>query len=126
MPATGRLPDRRGEDHLGLSSARRLCHTRGRAGLARRRRQEAALLAGCYVNSLRLAAEHAIGRIAFPAISCGIYRYPVDRAAEIAVRETAAFLDGSALPEEVIFACFDKHVHAAYLAAMRDRKPVDG
>src|SRR6476646_4607944 len=37
---------------------------------------EPALLAGCYVNSLRLAAEHAIGRIAFPAISCGIYRYP--------------------------------------------------
>jgi len=87
---------------------------------------EAALLTGCYVNSLRLAAEHAIGRIAFPAISCGIYRYPVDQAAEIAVRETAAFLAGRALPEKVIFVCFDEGVHAAYLAAMRDRKPIDG
>jgi len=87
---------------------------------------EAALLAGCYANGLRLAAEHAIGRIAFPAISCGIYRYPVDQAAEIAVRETAAFLAGSALPEKVIFVCFDEGVHAAYLAAMRDRKPIDG
>jgi O-acetyl-ADP-ribose deacetylase (regulator of RNase III) len=86
---------------------------------------EAALLAGCYVNSLRLAAQHAIGRVAFPAISCGIYRYPVDQAAEIAVRETAAFLAESALPEKVIFACFDERVHGAYLAAMRDWKPVD-
>ncbi len=86
---------------------------------------EAALLAGCYVNSLRLAAQHAIGRVAFPAISCGIYRYPVDQAAEIAVREAAAFLAESALPEKIIFTCFDQHVHAAYLAAMRDWKPVD-
>jgi O-acetyl-ADP-ribose deacetylase (regulator of RNase III) len=86
---------------------------------------EAALLAGCYVNSLRLAAEHGIRHIAFPAISCGIYRYPVDQAAEIAVRETAAFLAENALPERVIFACFDESVHAAYLAAMRDRKSVN-
>src|SRR5713101_9905832 len=43
---------------------------------------EAALLAGCYVNSLRLAAEHAISRIAFPAISCGVYRFPVGQAAK--------------------------------------------
>jgi O-acetyl-ADP-ribose deacetylase (regulator of RNase III) len=87
---------------------------------------EAALLAGCYANGLRLAAVQGIKRIAFPAISCGIYRYPVDQAAEIAVRETTAFLAENALPEKVIFACFDEGVHAAYLTAMRDRKPVDG
>jgi O-acetyl-ADP-ribose deacetylase (regulator of RNase III) len=87
---------------------------------------EAALLAGCYGNSLRLAAAHGIRTIAFPAISCGVYRYPVDQAVTIAVRETLAFLAGNAVPEKVIFACFDERVHAAYLAAMRDRKPVDG
>ena len=87
---------------------------------------EAALLAGCYVNSLRLAAAHGIRTIAFPAISCGVYRYPVDQAVAIAVRETLAFLAENAVPEKVVFACFDERVHAAYLAAMRDRKPVDG
>lgn len=87
---------------------------------------EAALLAGCYVNSLRLAAEHGIRTIAFPAISCGVYRYPVDQAVTVAVRETLGFLTDNALPEKVVFACFDERVHAAYLAAMRDRKPVDG
>jgi len=87
---------------------------------------EAALLAGCYVNSLRLAAKHGIKRIAFPAISCGIYRYPVDQACKIAVRETLAFLAGNSLPETVTFACFDKGVHATYLAVMREGKPVDG
>jgi O-acetyl-ADP-ribose deacetylase (regulator of RNase III) len=87
---------------------------------------EAALLAGCYVNSLRLATPHGIRRIAFPAISCGVYRYPLDQAVTIALRETLAFLARNALPEKVIFACFDKGVHAAYLAAMRDWKPING
>jgi O-acetyl-ADP-ribose deacetylase (regulator of RNase III) len=87
---------------------------------------EAALLAGCYVNSLRLAAAHGIRTIAFPAISCGVYRYPIDQAVTIAVHETLAFLARNALPEKVIFACFDKGVHAAYLAAMRDWKPING
>jgi O-acetyl-ADP-ribose deacetylase (regulator of RNase III) len=87
---------------------------------------EAALLAGCYVNSLRLAAAHGIRTIAFPAISCGIYRYPLDQAVTIAVRETLAFLAEKPLPEKVIFACFGEGVHAAYLAAMRDWKPVNG
>jgi O-acetyl-ADP-ribose deacetylase len=87
---------------------------------------EAALLAACYASSLRLAREHGVGSIAFPAISCGVYRYPVDQAAAIALRETLAFLEANELPRQVIFACFDKGVHAAYLAALRDRKPING
>jgi O-acetyl-ADP-ribose deacetylase (regulator of RNase III) len=67
---------------------------------------EDALLASCYRRSLELAAEHALPRIAFPAISTGIYRFPSDRAALIAVRtvrETAATLPMIA---EVTFCCF--------------------
>ena len=87
---------------------------------------EAALLAACYASSLRLAREHGIGSIAFPAISCGVYRYPVDEAATIALRETLAFLEANELPRKAIFACFDEAVHAAYLAVMRDLTSLDG
>ena len=80
---------------------------------------EPALLAACYRNSLALAAQHGVRTIAFPAISCGIYGYPPDHAAAIAVAETAAFLAGSALPERVIFTAFGDVVYAAYAAALQ-------
>ncbi len=54
---------------------------------------EAELLASCYRSSLRLAVENGVRTIAFPAISCGIYGYPIDDATEIAVREAKAFLE---------------------------------
>jgi O-acetyl-ADP-ribose deacetylase (regulator of RNase III) len=79
---------------------------------------EAALLASCYASSLNLAARHGIRTIAFPAISCGIYRYPIDQATAIALRETREFLAANATPEKIVFACFDRAVHAAYLAAL--------
>src|SRR5436309_2492331 len=53
------------------------------------KRQEAELLAACYRNSLDLAAANGIHSIAFPAISCGVYGFPIEQAAEIAVREVA-------------------------------------
>ncbi len=83
---------------------------------------EAALLARCYASSLDLAARHGIRTIAFPAISCGIYRYPVDQATAIALHEVRAFLAGNAVPEKIIFACFGKDVHAAYQAALGEHK----
>ena len=83
---------------------------------------EPALLAACYRNSLVLAAQHGVRRIAFPAISCGIYGYPPEQAAAIAVAETAAFLAGSALPEQVIFTAFGDAVFAAYEAALAQHK----
>ncbi|HEV7922755.1 MAG TPA: O-acetyl-ADP-ribose deacetylase [Thermoanaerobaculia bacterium] len=72
---------------------------------------EDALLASCYRESLRLAHEHDVRSIAFPAISCGIYGFPVDRATEIAVRETRAAAGNL---ERVLFAAFGDEVARAY------------
>jgi O-acetyl-ADP-ribose deacetylase (regulator of RNase III) len=81
------------------------------------RQGEAELLALCYQSSLRLALEHAVRTIAFPAISCGIYGYPVQEACEIAVRETSAFLATEESIQKVIFACFGHDVYQAYTRA---------
>jgi O-acetyl-ADP-ribose deacetylase (regulator of RNase III) len=75
---------------------------------------EAEFLVNCYRNSLKLATDHDIRSIAFPAISTGVYRYPLEAATEIAVSETARFLGNHTLPKQVIFACFDKQTLQAY------------
>jgi O-acetyl-ADP-ribose deacetylase (regulator of RNase III) len=77
-------------------------------------RREPELLASCYRTSLELARAHNVKTIAFPAISCGVYRYPLEQAVAIAVRETAAFVAEHPLLEKVVFACFDRTVRAAY------------
>lgn len=82
---------------------------------------EAALLASCYRESLQLARENGVRTIAFPAISCGVYGYPVGEAAEIAVRETAAFLEAHRSIERVLFACFGDDVRRAYEKALAGR-----
>ncbi len=79
---------------------------------------EPELLASCYRSSLQLAVKHGIRSIAFPAISCGIYGYPIDEAAEIAVRETRAFLLRQPVIERVVFACFGRGVLAVYEQAL--------
>jgi O-acetyl-ADP-ribose deacetylase len=79
---------------------------------------EAELLAGCYSASLRLAAAHGVRSIAFPAISCGIYGYPIPDAARIAVRAVSDFLSGNDLIRQVVFACFGQDVVEAYQAAL--------
>lgn len=79
---------------------------------------EPALLASCYRESLRLAAEHGIGSIAFPAISCGVYGYPPERAVPLAVREVRGWLSEHGQPAQVMFACFDEHMSARYVAAL--------
>ena len=70
---------------------------------------EPELLASCYRNSLRLAIENGVKTIAFPAISCGVYGYPIEAAAEIAVRETR-----DAKIDKIIFACFGDDILEAY------------
>ena len=76
---------------------------------------EPALLASCYRESLRLAAEHGCKTVAFPAISAGVYGYPLDQAAAVAVGAVRAFLAEHPGPvETVTFVCFSQRVKDAF------------
>src|SRR2546426_5475974 len=70
------------------------------------RDNEDEMLASCYRKSLALAVKHKLRTIAFPAISTGVYGFPQDRAARIAVREVRAFLEENPAIEKVILVCF--------------------
>jgi O-acetyl-ADP-ribose deacetylase (regulator of RNase III) len=72
------------------------------------------LLANCYQNSLKLAADNNIKTIAFPSISTGVYRFPVERASKIAVKETKDFLEKNPSIEKIIFVCFDDKTYEEY------------
>ena len=80
----------------------------------RGRPEEPRLLADCYRNSLRLALEHQIGTIAFPAISCGVYGYPIAEACEIAVDTTQHFLAKHDAIRKVFFVLFSGEAHHIY------------
>ena len=77
-------------------------------------RNEDKLLKSCYKNSLTLAKENGIKTIAFPAISTGVYGFPSDRAANIAVRTVKEFLEKDDSLDKVIFICFDEKTHLHY------------
>ena len=79
------------------------------------------LLAGCYRRSLELARTHGIVSVAFPAISTGVYRFPPDRAAGIAVATVAEFLaeEGQAM-DRVIFCCFGRESAGHHEAALKE------
>jgi len=76
------------------------------------------LLASCYRRSLALALENGVRTIAFPAISCGVYGYPMGQAAEIAVRESRLFIEEHQAIEQVTFALFGPSALAAYEALL--------
>ena len=77
------------------------------------------LLAACYRNCLQLAHDHGdVDTIAFPAISTGVYGYPSDAAAGVAVRAVVDFLEGHARPRRVTFCCFGDASAAAHRAAL--------
>lgn len=76
---------------------------------------EDAKLAGCYLTCFQLARTHAVESIAFPAISTGVYRFPKDRAARIALEATRQSIDASGV-QRVVFCCFDEPTRAIYEA----------
>ncbi len=84
-------------------------------------RGEADKLASCYRESLALAAARGLRSIAFPAISCGIYGYPIPEAARIAVGSTASVIENEPAIERVIFVCFNPDILRAYAAALGER-----
>jgi O-acetyl-ADP-ribose deacetylase (regulator of RNase III) len=104
--------------------ARHVIHTVGpvwRGGS----RGEAELLARCYRSSLEIAGTEAFRSIAFPAISCGIYGYPIDEAATIAVREVRRFLDGSDAPHRVLLVAFDLETYDVLTTKSTKPKIID-
>jgi len=75
---------------------------------------EPELLAGCYRTALGLAVENGCRSIAFPAISCGVYGYPLAEAASIALREVAAFLRSDPRIDRAVFVLFDQRAYDAF------------
>jgi len=82
------------------------------------REGEAALLASCYHEALRIAEERGLRSIAFPAISTGIYGYPMDEAAAIALREARAHLEEPGSIQEVVFVLFGEDAFETFRTAM--------
>ena len=81
-------------------------------------KSEDELLASCYRNSLALATQHACKTVAFPAISTGVYRFPLERATRIALTETTKFLQAETSPEKVVFVCFSRGDYDCYLSVL--------
>jgi O-acetyl-ADP-ribose deacetylase len=82
-------------------------------------RGEGELLASCYRRSLEIAAAHAVRSIAFPSISTGIYRFPIEAAASIAISTVRSVLHESSPVREVIFCCFSSTDLAVYRRLLR-------
>ena len=82
--------------------------------------EESDLLARCYQSSLTLADQYSLSTIAFPAISTGAYRFPMELAARIAVDEVSKFLRTRSSVEKVTFVCFNQEANLAYAAAVQE------
>lgn len=81
-------------------------------------RGECKLLAACYNESLKVALEHQVKTIAFPAISCGVYGYPPQQAAMIAIKESGNFLELHEEIEQIYFVCYEDAIFQAYQNAV--------
>ena len=104
----------------GRLPAKHVIHTVGPVWNGGNKR-EPELLASCYRNSLLLAEEYGLASIAFPGISTGIFRFPKDKAAEIAVGVVNGMLGHLAHLQEVVFVCFDEESLVLYGELLRSR-----
>ena len=98
--------------------ARYVIHTVGPIWSGGKRR-EPELLASCYEQSLGLASQNELKSVAFPSISTGAYRYPIEQAAEVAQMTVREWLEAHEMPERVVFCCFsesDREVYARVAA----------
>ena len=101
-------------------AARHVIHTVGPVYSGKPR--DKTLLSGCYQNSLKLAVENKVHSLAFPAISCGVYGYPIEEACKIAVDTTCRFLENNPSIEKVTFMLFspgDLKVYQEYMRSLR-------
>jgi len=94
--------------------AKYVIHTVGPVWSGKDTHGEDALLATCYLRSLQIAEKNNIRTIAFPAISTGVYHFPVERATRIAVAVVKTFLEKHPSIEQVIFTCFNQEVFEMY------------
>jgi O-acetyl-ADP-ribose deacetylase len=78
------------------------------------------LLASCYRRCLEVAEQYSIGTIAFPAISTGIYGFPMERASGIAIPQIKSFLENNTSIEQVILICFGQQAYNCFLSAMQE------
>lgn len=97
--------------------ARHVIHTVG--PVYHGRPEDSKLLASCYRTSLQLARQHGLSSVAFPAISCGIYGYPVDKGCRIAIDTVRDFLTDSPWPERVLFVLFSEEFFRIYRDYLR-------
>ena len=101
--------------------ARHVIHTVGPVYSIKKQDEARRLLTQCYMNSLKQAVEQQLSTIAFPAISCGVYGYPIEDACKVAVDTTCNFLKDNKTIEKVIFILFssqDKNVYDNYLSSI--------
>ncbi len=82
--------------------------------------QEDQLLARCYRNSLLLAEQHHLRSVAFPAISTGVYEFPLERATHIAMTEVSQFLTSHPAIEQVVFVCFGEEAYRCYIETLAE------
>ena len=120
MSLPRRLADREVRITSGYNlKARHVIHTVGPVWHGDERSEDG-LLAGCYRNSLMLSEENGIASVAFPSISTGAYRFPMERAAGIAVREIREFMVNVQTVKRVVLCCFGEEslrIHKAAVAA---------
>jgi O-acetyl-ADP-ribose deacetylase (regulator of RNase III) len=84
------------------------------------RHGEDELLGNCYRSCFALVEQHGIRTVAFPSISTGVYGFPMDQAARIAVREAKAFLEKNTSVEKVLLVCFGRHAFEIHSDAVRE------